>query len=207
MRVSTTAFNWLLLRDFKVGTQKEPGRPPVCHGYDNPFLAIAKFARFVGLTSIPAKTIEMLKTDPCYKYCFYVLTKSFTVYRSPDSPQVQERLKAILLKPELFNDHDLYFGLREYLNNFALNMPKGGNREQFANMLDDFPRLAQIFNAVDSVLGADKGKALVLFDEANQERYEDDSNFTKRAEYLRLSLSVFDTLVKSQQFSPQELWA
>ena len=204
MRLEVSSFRKLPVRAYDLSAWKKQ-TPPVHQANDTAVLAVFKFAKLTGLTSIPAQTIERLKTDPYYKYCFSLLNNDYKIYRSSDAAQVQARLKAILLDPELANDRDLFFGVRDHLNNFPGHMPGGLYREQFATLLDQFPEYDRSFQAVDGILGTKREIELTLRKEAEQERCEDEANFTKRAAYLKFCLGIFDALVE-RGFSPEELW-
>jgi len=201
----TTAFNWLPAGAFRVGQQKEPGRPPVSHEYDNPFLKVAKFARFMGLTSIPAATITKLKTDPYYRYCFYRL-KEGSFFTEPYSAPARARLKEILLDPAAADDKDFFWGVRLYLNNFPGHLPGGAYRVQYGDLLDRFPSFRRFFSAVDGLIGEGGHRtALSLLAAANNEK-GNETDFSRRAAYLRFCLRAFNELV-ARGFTPQELWA
>jgi hypothetical protein len=206
MRLSTAAFNWLPSRALIIAKQSVPGRAPVNHLHDNPVITIAKFARFMGLTQIPAGTVEKLKTDPYYKYCFFILRNDYSIYGVTNAPQVQARLKELLLSPEAVTDRDLYFGIRDYMNNFPGYMPGGFYRTQYEQYLNEFPEFAGPFKAVNSILGTkEREKAQELLAAADQERCDDEANFSRRLAYLRFCLGCFELLMK-RGFSPEELW-
>jgi len=183
--------------------------PPVSVENANPLGLVLNFARFVGLDSIPAATVEKFRSDPDYRYCFYRLKgagKSF--YTDPCDLPVRERLKTILLDPAAANDRDYYLGVRVYLNNFTGHLPGGAYRVQYGNRLSEFPSFVSFFRAVDSTLGEGGLRSARFFCErAEQERTDDQNNFAARAAYYRFCLQLFKALVDSKQFTPEQLWA
>jgi len=203
-----TAFNWLPAGDFRVGRQKEPGRPPVCHDHDNPFLAVAKFARFMGLTSVPAATIAKLKTDPYYKYCFYQL-KDRQIYdlESTHSAVSRARLKTILTKPDSYDDQDLYLGLLKYFNNFTHRFPGEAIRRDYEAHPDHYPLSAQKFMAIDRVLGENGRQTALALYQDEQLEIQLGVEYTKRAARLKFYLMFFEVLVAEGRFTPDQLWA
>ena len=210
MRFGVTTFNWLPARAVYIGQQKEPGRPPVHHEYDNPFLAITKFARFVGLTTIPAKTVEMLKTDPNYKYCFYKLLKAGSIYNTKSDLWTadRERLKAILIDPALHNDKDLFYGLRDYMNNFPLYFPGEETRRSYEADPANCSYMYPVFRAIDRVLGESGSKtSLGLSRAAQDERLRGDEDYAQRTAHLKFCLGVFNALIDGGQFTYQQIWS
>ena len=210
MRLSVTAFNWLPSKAVFIGRQKEPGRPPVHHQYDNPFLAVVKFARFVGLTEIPAKTIEMLKTDPYYKYCFYKLLKAGSIYNTKSELWAadRERLKAILIDPASHNDKDVFFGLRDHMNNFPLYFPGEETRRSYEADPANCSYMYPVFRSIDRALG-ESGLITTssLSRAAKDERMRGDEEYGQRAAHLKFCLGVFNALVDSGQFTYQQIWS
>jgi hypothetical protein len=171
---------------------------------DNALRTVVNFARFVGLSSFPAKTTEKLKIDPYYKYCFYQLRYDARAYDliSENAAVTRARLKAILIRPELYNAKDLCLGLREYLNNFPAYFP-GGYKSQYYQEDPGQTANRDIFEAVNTILG-EKGKAtaLALHLSMQMEFVPGD----KHAAYLKFCLGIFDILVQRYHFAPERLW-
>jgi hypothetical protein len=183
------------------GRWTKPGHP----GNDeNALRTVINFARYMKIPLIPAATMGKLRADPYYKYCFYQLRYADTVYepRSENMQIARARLKTILIKPELYNDHDLFLGLNEYLNNFHGYFP-GGHKSAY--YLDPKgPRANRdIFEAVNKVLGeAGKSTALALRQAMQGELQLGE----KHAAYLKFCLGFFNILVEQYRFAPERLW-
>ena len=183
------------------GRWAKPGHPG---NDDNALRTVLNFARYMKIPLIPAATMEKLRTDPYYKYCFYQLRYADTVYEpiSQNRAIARARLKAILLKPELFNDNDLSLGLREYLNNFPAYFP-GGYKSAYYQAPDGPTSNRDVFEAVNKVLG-EEGKATALaLRQAIQGEFQMGE---KHAAYFKFCLGVFDTLVQRYRFAPERLW-
>jgi len=79
--------------------------------------AVTQFARFMGLAYIPRQTVERLKSDKYFKYCFSPLIAKTVPYHKEvtffDRPanEVYERLKMVLNDTDLTTDEDIRFGL------------------------------------------------------------------------------------------------
>ncbi|MCU0641410.1 MAG: hypothetical protein MUC35_04915 [Candidatus Margulisbacteria bacterium] len=206
MDFNTTAFRSVRPVTVRLSAWRSP-QPPAYSEKGNPLRAVVNFARFVGIKTLPAATLEKFRNDPYYRYCFYQLRSNYTVYLGHDASRVSGRLRELLLSPDSFNDRDLVYGLKEYLNNFPGYLPGGAYRVQYGPLLGTFPVFKKFFRAVDAQLGeAGARTALALFAAVNQERAYDGERYTARAEYLKFCLMVFDQLVASGQFTPQELW-
>lgn len=174
----------------------------------NPAGTVLTFARYMGMTEIPAQTVEKLRQDPHFRYCFYQLDTPGLVYNEPDyaASANRGRLLRLLKDPDSVTDEDLYQGLKSYLNNFTGYLP-GGYKYQYLELPPEFAnRNKSVIDAVNRVL-KEKG----LFEAAAALRIEADGEITrggyaKRAELIKLSLAVFDVLVGQYGFDPRELW-
>jgi hypothetical protein len=222
MNFDVSPFNRVKPVTFRLAAWKKDG-PPAQREGENALRTVIKFARFVGLASIPATASEKLKADPYYKYCFYRIKCWSTVY-SPDefSVPVRARMKTILEQPGLYNDEDLSQGLRSYLNNFLLmRFPGTRSYQTFKKEPSKSPHNAPVYLAIDRFLGEQgRLKAVSMCREAEAEKVEGElirlekslgdttqtEKFEKRAAYAKLSLDVFNALVASGQFTPQQLW-
>ncbi|MBU0672162.1 MAG: hypothetical protein KJ732_03940 [Candidatus Margulisbacteria bacterium] len=166
---------------------------------------IVLFARYMGLKEIPYRTIEKLRFDPYFRYCFYVFLAPFLVYDkdSPSAKVTRQRLLTILKDPDAVTNEDLGRGLSAYLNNFLGLMPGGYKREQFKMIPDLAARVKVITDEVDRVL-AEYGmaeRANTLAAELNTE-----TSYGEQIEFLKLSLKVFNLLVENHGFDRDRLW-
>lgn len=163
-----------------------------------------KFARFMGMESIPAKTVEKFRTDPYFRYCFYRLKLHHTIYDMNNWPGnvARERLKTLLNNSELFTNEDLFHGLTQYLNNFIHYLPKGYKRG-LLEIPEAATRVRPIIAAVDQVL-----EEMGATEQAVTLRAELDGNASnpKGTEYLKLCLKVFNILVERDGFDAKMLW-
>jgi len=184
--------------------------------------ALVCFARYMGLPSLPAATVEKLRTDPHFRYIFYRLDNHSVVYGShPFDQAARERLAAALRDPDAATDSDLYIGLAAYLNNFIGYMPQGFKRvsleiqaEFFASMPDIVAGYKAVMRDVDNAL-QEMGlleKALTLAKESDDERIaaskepDAEPSFQRRAEFMKLCLVVFNRLVERHGYTPERLW-
>lgn len=171
---------------------------------DNPLRAIVVFARYMGMKEIPARTVEKLRNDPYFRYCFYQFASPDMIYDEGfySTKVSQANLLRLLKDPDSMTDEDLYLGLKEYLNNFVGYMP-GGHKYQFLQPPKISRRVEHVIDAVNRVL-REKGnleKAKLLAAEI-----QDEKGYAKRAEFWELSLAVFNILVERYKFNPDELW-
>jgi hypothetical protein len=222
MNFDLTAFNRIRPGAYPLGRWKSPSPPG---RIEEPLRALVCFARYMGLPSIPEKTVEKLRTDPYFRYIFYKLDQSSVVYGThPIDKDVRERLAAALRDPDAATDSDLYIGLAAYLNNFIGYMPQGFKRvsleiqaEFFASMPDIVAGYKAIMRDVDKAL-QEMGlleKAFLLAKGSDDERkleleLEDQPalpSYQKRAEFMQLCLMVFNRLVERHGYTPEKLWA
>jgi len=160
--------------------------------------AVVLFARYMGMRSIPEKTMDRLRHDPYFRYCFYLLNMHGTVYDKDSriGKEFREGMLRLLCDPDSMTDKDLYLGLQQYLNNFIGYLPGGYRVGMFKEIAETSARFKRIFKAVDGVL-EEKGlteKAAVLRAEG------------KKVEFLKLALNIFNVLVERDGFDPRELW-
>jgi hypothetical protein len=160
---------------------------------------IVLFARYMGMKSIPKKTMHKLRYDPYFRYCFYQLRQHEEVYR-PESIIGKEARKSIirlLRDPDSMTNKDLYQGLQQYLNNFISYLPGGDYRVgMFKEVFAASDSAQRIFRAIDKVL-KEKG----LTEKAALLRAEG-----KKVEFFKLALEIFNVLVERDGFDPRELW-
>jgi hypothetical protein len=164
----------------------------------------------MGLEEIPAKTVEMFKTDPYYKYCFYKLMKAGSIcnLKAKLWEADRKRLVAILADPGSHNDQDVYIGLREYMNNFPLYFPGEQTRRDYEAAPGLCSYIYPLFRAIDQVLdGIDSGRetASRLSQAAQAERVED-KEYVQRANLYKFCLIIFNALVAGGQFTPEQLY-
>jgi hypothetical protein len=204
MKLTVSVFNKIRPDAVRLAAWKRQSAPQRA---ENPMRAIVLFARYMGIKTIPEKTMHKLRHDPYFRYCFYQLRPHEEVYR-PDSIIGKESRKSILRlikHPDSMTDKDLYYGLREYLNNFSAYLPGGFRASMFNEIAEASPGLKRIFNATDKVL-EEKGltaKATLLRNESKKETKE---SYAKRVEFMKLALEIFNVLVERYGFDPQELW-
>lgn len=209
LKLDVTVFNRLKPNfEIKLGKWKKESIP----GYTtNPLQAVMRFAKYMGMRVIPARTVEKLRTDPYFRYCFYKFAKSDIIYDPVIGKTVRERLVNILKDPDSFTDKDLFEGLLQYLNNFVHNLPGGYKRDFFeGEPMGD----RRIIAAVDKVLD-EKGitpehiadlQAKITEEEENELFDPDEASYAKRAELMKLCLDIFNTLVEKYKFNPNALW-
>ena len=166
----------------------------------NPLAVVLHFAGRMGLTELPARTAQKLREDPYFRYAFWPVVWPVDPYdsRIPFAQQEQKRMGELLKDPDLFNDQDLYQGISLYLNNFTQYLPGGIYRD--TSWLDPRDRRAMepITDAVDRALrqlGKRKKEVLSLR-----------TQYSKRAEFMKLALAVFNIVVEKDKFDPAELW-
>ena len=183
-------------------------KPDPPKSQDNALRTVVLFARLMGLPSIPAGTSEKFKTDPYYKYCFYRLRAgSILTSKSKRWVPDRERLKAILENPCSYNDQDLYLGLRDYMNNFIYLLPGEDFRQHCHTDPSRYQAITpRVILAIDEVLGERMKEALTLSQAKRAEIGRGEEVYTMRAAHAKLSLGVFNSLVASGQFKPQELY-
>ena len=179
----------------------------------NPMAAVVTFARYMGMASIPRKTVEKLRTDRYFRYCFYQLRLSSLVYdqTSPIGKAARENLARILRDSDSVTPEDQFHGLNLYLNNFVGYMPGGFRRKYLQEMPKIFNKLKNTFDTIDRILEEKKmlEKAIAFRAEIEDEEgaYPDRKpSYAKRVEYLKLCLDIFNILVKWGKFDPEELW-
>ncbi len=182
---------------------------PAPHGPKaNPLGVVINFARFMGLAYIPERTVDKLRDDSYFRYCFYQLKgvgESF--YLESSTAPNRDRLKHLLISPDDHNDRDFFLGAYVYLNNFPGYLPGGGYRVQFGARVAEFPRFGIVFQAVDDMMSAGgRSTALTMLTAARLEAENDGQIFARRAAYSRFSLRAFQQLVSKGLFTPEELW-
>ncbi|MFA4967592.1 MAG: hypothetical protein WC624_05170 [Candidatus Margulisiibacteriota bacterium] len=172
--------------------------------------AIKNFASFMGLSYIPGRTIERLQNDREYRICFTpaAATGFFTtLYDEKFGKNARDRLLAILSDPAKVTDGDRCFGLGLYLNNFHGIMPGGYKREPliFDPTIDH--DLALLFSQVDAILMG-KGlmdEAVKLGGKGLRECTSIPEKDKMKLKYYRLSLDIFDEMIKRHGYKPYDL--
>jgi len=186
---------------------KRWGAPTHPKRIKNPLQAVIAFARYMGMTHIPKRTIEKLRTDPVFRYCFYLLIRDHTsVYVSSTGKETRTQLKNILEDPDLVTDKNIFEGLIIYLDHFIGYLP--GGRFYVAHERDPLllgAEVDQIIKAVKSVLEEQESteKAAGL----RADYFEEDGTgvYKKRAEFLTFALEIFKILVGRDQFNPEAI--
>ena len=173
------------------------GAPLVLSG--DPVKAILNFARYMGLRTIPAKTVDKLRSDPHFRYCFYQLDLAGAIHAgsSATARETRDTLVRLLNDPASMTDNDLALGLGCYLNNFISYMP--GTKGMIANVIGRSPDLVRIRDTVRVVL-AERG----LSQRALELRYAPGD--AARAKLMKLSLQAFRVLVEQKGYAPEILW-
>jgi len=168
---------------------------------------------------IPQKTVEKLKADRYFKYCFSGLVAYSCPYQRPsfimrDAKELFARWERLLNNPGETGDRDIEFGLSLYMNNFPAFMPGGSARNAYladiAKMREPKRRLVEIsceLTAIDEIL-----KRLELTEDAIRlgRRYEAAYRvmpLTEKAEYMKICIQVFEILMDQYRFSWKELKA
>jgi hypothetical protein len=165
----------------------------------DPIKAILNFARYIGLRTIPAKTVEKLRSDPHFRYCFYQLDLAGAIYEgsSATASETRDTLVRLLQGPDSMTDRDLALGLSCYLNNFITYMP--GTKGMIAELIGHSPVLVRIRDTVREVLEEKK-----LLERALELRYAPGD--AALAAFLKLSLDIFQVMVGQKGYSPEILW-
>jgi hypothetical protein len=160
--------------------------------------AIVDFARYCGFKTIPARTMDKLKNDQYFRYCFYALNVH-GVYEGkiPETRELRNDLIRLLKQPDSLTDRDLALGLQHYLNNFIEYMP--GTKGLIAQLVDRSPITARVR---DTVLGLLKEKGLA--ERATELRHA--KGDAERCEFMKLSLEMFLLMVNQKGYSPNILW-
>lgn len=173
--------------------------PPVFREGGNPMRLVADFARHMGVSSLPLETVNKLRGDPYFKYCFYQLRN---IIEDPTAIQEKDRLKDLLVRPDC-NDSDVFLGLKAYLNNFPFCFPGQRMRLAYERMAEDYPSYIRRYAAIDRVLGLQGiAQALSLLEQTRLSPGK-----TSLATYFKFCLPVFDALVASREFTAFQLWA
>jgi len=165
---------------------------------------VIKFARYMGMDSIPVKAVEKLRTDPYFRYCFYEIKYDPAIYdkKSWRWKTTGRRLHDLLKNPDKMTDKDLALGLSRYLDNFVHHMP-GGAQGIVLNAITSNELSRNIINAVRNIL-QEKG----LTEKAEElvgTIYS--TNYAKQLEFLKLTLEVFQIMVEREGFDPIEIRA
>ena len=198
----------LRLQPLKTGLPLNPGRTY------NLLRQIVDLARFMGLREIPARTIQMMREDPFYRYCFLPV-ENCHLYRASDpndqllidslkgfyddpiAKKTRQRLKELLLQPDSYNDRDLWQGLGFYLNNFPLYFPDGFYREPSLIGLTR-PKCEAVDQAMrDLGITAEKIDSLRTAAKAEE---KEGLNYSRGVEFLKLSLRIFNVLVEKYHY-------
>ncbi len=175
--------------------------------------AIVQFARFKGLTIIPQKTVNRLKSDPYFKYCFSDLVSYTDPYKRTsflmaDVKERFQRLIELINKPENVTDQDIYFGLSLYMNNFPAFMPGGSARKCFLKAFfeeaEPSKHLVEIKREIDAIDTILIELGLVVKAIQLGEAYSE--NFTtmaiaEKAEYMKICIDVFEVLMNKYGFT------
>ncbi len=205
MKLSAAKFK--LLRPVAVNLRPW-NKPTLPVNVDNPIRTIMHFARFMGLTSIPAKTMEMLRDHPYFRYVFFQLRPHGVIYSDLLGTQDRPRLVELLQCPEQFNDHDLFRGLKQYLNNFPANLPGGRNWKAAQEAPAEFREFKAKADKVAEALKAlrlEEGPIVEMQAAAIKEMMTS-ARYTEQVELFKLSLKVFHFLVEQGSFTPEQLW-
>ncbi len=213
MKLNVSVFNNLRPGAVRLAKWKSPAAP---QWTDNPVRAIMLFARYMGMEAIPEKTMDKLRHDPYFRYCFYLLNMHGTVYDKSFwiGKDYRESLLRLLKDPDSMTDKDLYQGLQYYINNFIVYLPGGYQEGLIKELAETSANFQRILKAVNKVL-KEKGmaeKAALLRAESKEEEREgyqlpkDKESYAKRAEFMKLALEIFNVLVEREGFDPRELW-
>ncbi|MFC1568269.1 hypothetical protein ACFL37_01060 [Candidatus Margulisiibacteriota bacterium] len=186
--------------------------------------AIKDFGRYNGINFMPRATIDRLRTDRYFRYCFAPLvTEHHNLYQAEGLASellsvTRQRLVRLLKDPGSVTDKDIFFGIDKYLNNFVGSMPGGYKRVNYVRYPDIYEGKKPLFDLIDRIL-QDQGwaqRAAGLVNEIEQERsgpkqngtiiLEPRENYSKRLEHRQLCLEVFLILVNEHGHRPIELW-
>lgn len=199
MDFNVSPFRAIRSGELKLQQWKKKKPPVFCEGA-NPLGMVVDFARYMGVTVIPAATIDKFRNDPYYSYCFYVLRSPNYVYDGDLAGAHQKRLVHILKNPDDYNDRDFCEGAHNYLNNFQGFLPGGYKRSGFQDIPPLYTGFRDVFTAIDEVLveKGGPGKALEL-------RKQMGSGIAAQADFHKYCLDIFNVLV-GRGFAPQRLW-
>jgi len=195
MRLNVSVFN--AIRPMRVQLRKWD-RASVPRPTENPMRAIAHFARYMGMKTIPARTMAKLRSDPYFRYCFYQLKMHHEVYKmeSPLGIMFRESMERLIKDPDSMTDNDLEMGLQQYMNNFPAYLPGGYKVSMFQGDFEASAGAQKIFQAVNRVL-QEKGlteEAVVTLRRGS------------KMDFTKLCLDIFNVLVERDRLDPEELW-
>lgn len=206
-----------------IGIKLQPAAPPLPGRRTyNPLQEVVDLARVMGLPVIPAQTLQILRDDPYFRYCF-VRIKSCHLYNSsdpieqrfidscknfyndPDAIRVRERLAELIRDPACRTDKDLYLGLGGHMNNFQGNLPdgfyNGGALREYCD------HKVQMFHDIDQAmkdLGISKDQIVEMRAAADQEEKKGD-DFKMRVEFDKLCLKLFNRMIDGYKYDPGQL--
>jgi len=200
MILHTVDFTRLKQTSFPLKAWKKPAPPQQT---DNPMRTLIEFARFMGITSWPARTTEKLRTDPYFRYCFAPLGL-YGAYNELNA-ETRTRLAFIFQNPDQATDRDLFLGIDKYINNFRGYMPGNYRAEAARKSPGTYEKWERVIAVVDKVL-QEKGLGQRA-EELQASRTKETKGYAVRAEFLRLCADIFNALVENKSFTAEELWA
>lgn len=182
------------------------------------FRSMLRFARFMGLRSIPAATMERLAQDPSFILYFAELKERHEWIYHPTIDfywGCRKRLLTILRDPQAATETDFCFAVDSLMDNFRGHLPGGTSRKvvqlaisQTTGEIEPHLLEAQrVFDTIDRLL-ADRGLAdeavslRRVYRDANK---PDEQLNPDKIAFVKLCWELFNVLVDDYGFSSKSL--